>query len=30
MNYDFVISCIGNDDDLIEITTSENGCFKLS
>ena len=27
-HYDFVISCIGNDDDLIEITTSENGCFK--
>ena len=28
-HYDFVISCIGNDEDLIEITTSENGCFKL-
>ena len=28
-HYDFVISCIGNDEDLIEITTAENGCFKL-
>lgn len=28
-HYDFVISCIGNDVDLIEITTAENGCFKL-
>jgi len=27
--FDFIISCIGNDDDLIEITTSKNGCFKL-
>ena len=27
-HYDFVISCIGNDEDLIEITTAENGCFK--
>ena len=27
-NYDFVISCVGNDNDLIEITTAENGCFK--
>jgi 3-hydroxyisobutyrate dehydrogenase-like beta-hydroxyacid dehydrogenase len=26
--FDFVISCIGNDNDLIEITTSKNGCFK--
>ena len=25
--FDFVISCVGNDDDLVEITTSENGCF---
>ena len=29
IHYDFVISCIGNDEDLIEITTAENGCFKL-
>lgn len=28
-HYDFVISCIGNDEDLIEITIAENGCFKL-
>lgn len=28
-HYDFVISCIGNDEDLIEITTAENGCLKL-
>ena len=27
--FDFIISCIGNDDDLIEITTSKNGCFRL-
>ncbi len=27
--FDFVVSCIGNDDDLIDITTSENGCFRL-
>ena len=27
-HYDFVISCVGNDNDLIEITTAENGCFK--
>ena len=25
--FDFVISCVGNDDDLVEITTSEYGCF---
>ena len=25
--FDFVISCVGNDDDLVEITTSEHGCF---
>ena len=25
--YDFVISCIGNDNDLQNITTSENGCL---
>ena len=25
--YDFVISCIGNDNDLKEITISENGCL---
>ena len=25
--YDFVISCIGNDQDLIEVTTSDHGCF---
>ena len=24
---DLVVSCIGNDDDLIDITTSEKGCF---
>ena len=23
----FVVSCIGNDDDLVDITTSEKGCF---
>ena len=27
VNYDYVISCIGNDEELIEITTSNNGCF---
>ena len=27
--FDFIISCIGNDDDLIEITISKNGCFRL-
>ena len=26
--YDFVISCVGNDKDLQDITTSENGCLK--
>ena len=26
--FDFVISCIGNDNDLIDITTSKNGYFK--
>ena len=26
--FDFVISCVGNDNDLREITISENGCFK--
>ena len=25
--YDFVISCVGNDKDLQDITTSENGCL---
>tara|TARA_B100001741_G_C16502082_1_gene575283 strand:- start:25 stop:888 length:864 start_codon:yes stop_codon:yes gene_type:complete len=25
--YDFVISCIGNDDDLRDITISQNGCL---
>ena len=25
--YDFVISCIGNDNDLLDITISENGCL---
>ena len=25
--YDFVISCIGNDNDLKDITISENGCL---
>tara|TARA_B100000965_G_scaffold404910_1_gene437089 strand:+ start:619 stop:1482 length:864 start_codon:yes stop_codon:yes gene_type:complete len=25
--YDFVISCVGNDKDLEDITTSENGCL---
>ena len=25
--YDFVISCIGNDNDLYDITISENGCL---
>ena len=25
--YDFVISCIGNDNDLQDITISENGCL---
>ena len=25
--FDFVISCVSNDDDLVEITTSEHGCF---
>ena len=27
--FDFIISCVGNDGDLIEITTSKNGCFRL-
>ena len=25
--FDFVISCIGNDSELVDITTSKNGCF---
>ena len=25
--FDFVISCIGNDSELADITTSKNGCF---
>ncbi len=27
--YDFVISCIGNDNDLYDVTISENGCLDL-
>ena len=25
--FDFIISCIGNDDDLREITSNDTGCF---
>ena len=27
--FDFVISCIGNDSELVDITTSKNGCFNF-
>ena len=27
--FDFVISCIGNDSELIDITISKNGCFNF-
>ena len=27
-SFDFIISCVGNDNDLKEITLSENGCFQ--
>ena len=27
--FDFIISCIGNDDDLRDITSSESGCFNV-
>ena len=27
-DFDFIISCVGNDNDLKEITISESGCFK--
>ena len=27
--FDFIISCIGNDEDLREITSNDTGCFNV-